>query len=124
MPFKTAVQIFPSEASREAPFYITATQAVGRRPRTLRWRHMTTTTMTNKITPRAVAIFKEMRALRYYSAPWLRLANELGLELKLKSGQIILRPDPKNSRRSVWAVEQEEIWREVERAVADQEAAK
>ena len=85
---------------------------------------MTTTTMTNKITPRAVAIFKEMRALRYYSAPWLRLANELGLELKLKSGQIILRPDPKNPRRSVWAVEQEEIWREVERAVADQEAAK
>ena len=83
-----------------------------------------TTTMTNKIAPRAVAIFKEMRALRYYSAPWLRLANELGLELKLKSGQIILRPDPKNPRRSVWAVEQEEIWREVERAVADQEAAK
>jgi hypothetical protein len=83
-----------------------------------------TTTMTNKITPRAVAIFKEMRALRYHSAPWLRLANELGLELKLKSGQIILPPDPKNPRRSVWAVEQEEIWREVERAVADQEAAK
>jgi hypothetical protein len=70
---------------------------------------MTTTTMTNKITPRAVAIFKEVRALRYYSAPWLRLANELGLELKLKSGQIILRPDPKNPRRSVWAVEQERL---------------
>ena len=36
MPFKTAVQKFPSEASPEGPFYITATQAVGRRPRTLK----------------------------------------------------------------------------------------
>jgi glycogen debranching enzyme len=36
MPFKTAVQKFPSEASPEAPFYITATRAVGRRPRTLK----------------------------------------------------------------------------------------
>ena len=75
------------------------------------------------ITPRAIEIFRRMGTLRYYSAPWLRLANELGLELKLKSWQIILRPDPKNPRRSVWAVEQEEIWREIERAVADQDAA-
>ena len=36
MPFKTAVQIFPSEAPSEALFYITATQAVGRSRRTLK----------------------------------------------------------------------------------------
>ena len=36
MPSKTAVQIFPSEASPEAPFYITATQAVGQSRRTLK----------------------------------------------------------------------------------------
>ena len=36
MPSKAAVQIFPSEAPSEAPFYITATQAVGRSRRTLK----------------------------------------------------------------------------------------
>jgi hypothetical protein len=36
MPSTTAVQIFPSEASPEAPFYIAATQAVGRPRRTLK----------------------------------------------------------------------------------------
>ena len=36
MPSKTAVQIFSSEASSEAPFYITAVQAVGRSRRTLK----------------------------------------------------------------------------------------
>jgi glycogen debranching enzyme len=36
MPSKTAVQIVPSEVSPEAPFYITATQAVGRPRRTLK----------------------------------------------------------------------------------------
>ena len=36
MPSKTAVQIFPDEASPEAPFYITATQAVGQPRRTLK----------------------------------------------------------------------------------------
>ena len=36
MPSKTAVQIFPSEAPPEAPFYIAATQAVGRPRRTLK----------------------------------------------------------------------------------------
>src|ERR1700728_253693 len=36
MPSKTAVQIFPSEAPPDAPFYITATQAVGRSRRTLK----------------------------------------------------------------------------------------
>ena len=36
MPSKTAVQIFSSETSPEAPFYIAATQAVGRPRRTLK----------------------------------------------------------------------------------------
>src|ERR1700684_4492332 len=36
MPSQTAVQSFSSEASSEAPFYITATQAVGRSRRTLK----------------------------------------------------------------------------------------
>jgi glycogen debranching enzyme len=36
MPSKTAVQIFPSETSPEAPFYIAATQAAGRPRRTLK----------------------------------------------------------------------------------------
>ena len=36
MPSKTAVQIFPSKASPEPPFYIAATQAVGRARRTLK----------------------------------------------------------------------------------------
>ena len=36
MPSKTAVQIFPSETSPEAPFYIAATQPVGRPRRTLK----------------------------------------------------------------------------------------
>ena len=36
MPTKTAVQIFPSETSPEAPFYIAATQAAGRPRRTLK----------------------------------------------------------------------------------------
>ena len=36
MPSKTAVQIFPSKGSPEPPFYIAATQAVGRARRTLK----------------------------------------------------------------------------------------
>src|ERR1700720_3236738 len=36
MPSKTGVQILPSQASPEAPFYIAATQAVGRPRRTLK----------------------------------------------------------------------------------------
>jgi glycogen debranching enzyme len=36
MPSKTAAQIFPSEVPPEAPFYISATQAVGRSRRTLK----------------------------------------------------------------------------------------